>query len=393
MNQKISQGHDKRSARRPFFVRWYGRPDPDTGKQQRYSEHFATKHEADIFAAQKRLEQTKGGNLGRPDEISLERLCRDFLQTKNLRPQSVLLYQNTIQRLLSSDLFSPNISVRKFTPRLADKFISSVKPMRGKRKLSTSTQHRIIRHCVTIFRKAQAWGCIEANPFASVERPKITTRPWHYLTPEQYHRLLDATPDLRTKALYALCYTGGLRLGEVCSLLWSDISFEDGAVTVRDREGTADLPGFSVKDHEQRTIPLPGETMKLLAELRKQCFKAGPFVVLSPERYEVIKAKWQECRKNGGEIAGREMLNHVRRQFLQHLKRAGIIPEPGKRLSVHEMRKAAILNWAKATGNPKVTQVWAGHSDLKTTMRYYSQVTDDQTKAAIKALDSMLGVA
>ena len=40
--------------------------------------------------------------------------------------------------------------------------------------------------------------------------------------------------------------------------------------------------------------------------------------------------------------------------------------------------------------NPKVTQRLAGHADLKTTMKYYCQVTRDQRFQAAQKIDDLL---
>ena len=83
---------------------------------------------------------------------------------------------------------------------------------------------------------------------------KLATTPWYYLKPLQYRTLLDVAPTLRRKALYALTYTAGLRLGEALSLTWSEseIDFDTGEVTIENRSGTATMPLFHVKDHRRK---------------------------------------------------------------------------------------------------------------------------------------------
>ena len=397
MRIKIYLGHDRRSSRHPYYVKWYGSPDPDTGKQPVYHEHFRTEKEAQIFKQEKELAQAKDKNIDRPEAVTLERLCKDFLQLKrenpDIQPGTVMLYENTIDRLLSSDLFSRTIEIRQISKRVAEKFVNSIKPKNnGKARLSSSTRHRIIRHCTAIFAKAVRWGCIESNPFEGVDRPTVVCRDWYYMTPKEYHKLLSKVDDLQTKALYALTYTAGLRLAEATALLWTDVDLENAEVTVRNREGTADLPPFHVKDHETRRIPIPASTIELLTKLQAGRFRT-PFVVVSASRYEKVMHKWANTRKSRKTWQNRDMLNNVLRAFKRYVKLAGIKPAPGQRLSIHDLRKSCITNWAMVNKNPKVTQVWAGHSDLKTTMQYYSKVTEDQRQAGMKALDKMLDVA
>ena len=82
------------------------------------------------------------------------------------------------------------------------------------------------------------------------------------------------------------------------------------------------------------------------------------------------------------------MQNNTLRTFHADVRRAGITPNGS--LSIHTLRKSCVLNWAKVSRNPKVTQALAGHADIKTTMRYYSLVDDDQRSASVDAINEML---
>lgn len=45
---------------------------------------------------------------------------------------------------------------------------------------------------------------------------------------------------------------------------------------------------------------------------------------------------------------------------------------------------------ANNTKNPEAVRVWAGHSDLKTTMVFYSQVTKQQATEVAEKIDVLL---
>ncbi len=74
--------------------------------------------------------------------------------------------------------------------------------------------------------------------------------------------------------------------------------------------------------------------------------------------------------------------------FKRHLRWAGI--EPQGQLSLHVLRKCCITNWANHVSNPEVVRKLAGHADIKTTMTYYSKVTEDQREKAAKVTDRLL---
>ena len=76
---------------------------------------------------------------------------------------------------------------------------------------------------------------------------KIVLQRWHHITADEYHRLLEAAPDLRWKAYYALAYTSAGRTGELFSLMWSDIDFDSHKMLIQERAATENLPPFYVK--------------------------------------------------------------------------------------------------------------------------------------------------
>jgi integrase len=104
---------------------------------------------------------------------------------------------------------------------------------------------------------AITWGLISKNPFSCIKRPKLPKQRWHYLTPQEFDRLLNdssrkRTAPLRCKVLYSLAYCCGLRLGEVINLMWDDVDFDTGEIRTQDCPATPTGPLFVVKDKEAR---------------------------------------------------------------------------------------------------------------------------------------------
>lgn len=54
------------------------------------------------------------------------------------------------------------------------------------------------------------------------------------------------------------------------------------------------------------------------------------------------------------------------------------------------LRESCITNWANEINNPEVVRCLAGHSDIKTTMQYYSAVTREQREKAARAINDLL---
>ena len=126
---------------------------------------------------------------------------------------------------------------------------------------------------------------------------KLVGKRWHRVTAQEYYALLDAAPLLSEKVAYALLYTSGTRPAEAFNLTWDCVDFENARLIIANREATANLSPFEIKDHESRRIPLPPETIDLLTRWHSQAPEGVLCILLTSERYELVKAKWKELRK------------------------------------------------------------------------------------------------
>ena len=135
-------------------------------------------------------------------------------------------------------------------------------------ELSAWGHNSHLRHAQSIFSRALEWEYIPKNPFKQVTRRKPLREPWHFVTPQEFKKLLDATTNLRTRCLYGVMYGAGLRSGEAINLLWDgrNIDFERGRISIVNRPAHPDLPGFKVKDYEMRSLPIPTWLQAVLSQ-------------------------------------------------------------------------------------------------------------------------------
>lgn len=383
MTKKIGLYHDLRKAK-PWIVRWYGWPDLTTGRKKRYSKAFTNEHDARRFRAEKFIEFDDGKSRDREEQRSLHQLCSQWLKVKSrAAPKTVEGYRETIRRLM--DYFGPDVPLSRITVSSADTFMAELKPLQGD-TLSNWTRRKILKGCRAIFSKAVKWEWISKNPFSDVEAPKnLSIRPWHYLTPDEYTRLLDAAPSLRWKALYSLAYTAGLRFGEMFNLRWIDIDFGKSELTIQNHSATSQAPPFKVKNGKPRIVPLPKHTIDILNRLQRQLPRV-PYVLLTERQYKGVVERWGKHTERTWQ--NRFMANNTLANFKRHIKAAGI--EPTGTLSIHTLRKAAGKNWSDRITNPKVVQQLMGHASIATTMLYYNQITADDKKQAAACIDDLL---
>lgn len=383
MTEKIGLYKCKSGTETKCRVRWFGRYDPHAGKEKRYSKTFSRKADAEAFRRQKEAE-FNGGAQRDPSGATLKEYAERWLEYRigfgGIKPATALAYRETFVRLY--DHFGPSRLVRTINQKEARDFLAGLRPRQAGRTepLSAWAKHRILRECNCLFASATADGIVPKNPFRGIARPKLPQTEWFYLRPDKFREILSVTPTLRERVLYALCYTAGLRRNEALSLYWTNIDFEKGEIHIVNRPASEKYPPFHIKDTEARTIPLPKFTVDMLSELQMEAAENVPFVVLDHRRSDHIQAKWKQCRERGQDWLNRYWSNNTLTRFQRRTRRAGIDTK-GLPLTLHDLRKSGIQNWANVLPMNVVKEL-AGHSSIETTARFYSTVTDEHRAAA-----------
>lgn len=212
--------------------------------------------------------------------------------------------------------------------------------------LSTSTiRHRLDR-LAQLQKTAVRKGWITAEP-CRIERPKMIARSERRATSEpELEKLIGAarkSKDARRLAIILLGADAGLRRGEMPRLRGQDFRLQDfdggcwGWITVAIR---------SEKD-------------------RSKSGRARQVPILTQRLHDALRALWP------GE--GKPLLRGIRtaaglRHVADQIWRTARLPGGAQ---LHELRHRWITRLLDAGEAPSHVQMWAGHSDLKTTMGYY----------------------
>ena len=145
----------------------------------------------------------------------------------------------------------------------------------------------------------------------------------------------------------------GLRRGEIVGLMWSDIDFENGTLSIN--RAVADIPNTGKKTLEivppkkssYRTIPISRELLNLFANLPK----SGLYIF--PDRNGNIYCPWAWSQK-----FGREM---------RRLSKTYGVPA----FRSHELRHTAGTDMARRGVDVFTIQKILGHKDIKMTTNLY----------------------
>lgn len=124
--------------------------------------------------------------------------------------------------------------------------------------------NKVIRECRRIFREAVDCELIGSNPFVGIRKQKIGQTERHYISPNEYWRLIKACPSLRWQGMVTIAYCCGLRRSELLNLTWSDIDFESGKLRVVRKRPVAGKLEWTPKDKDMRVLPLSTELVRVL---------------------------------------------------------------------------------------------------------------------------------
>ena len=161
-----------------------------------------------------------------------------------------------------------------------------------------------------------------------------------------------------------------------------------GQVYIRDvkiREARKDkhnwIQPWQPKDHELRTIPLPEQIVSLLAAWQSVAPENCPYIFMEHGRWDyyqlrVAQRKWR---------VEQSLVNNVLRRFKTLCRKAKVGP-----CTVHDLRRSCITNWARELPI-HVVQKLAGHSDIRTTQKYYLSIQAEDIQKAQRVQSKVLG--
>lgn len=161
----------------------------------------------------------------------------------------------------------------------------------------------------------------------------------------------------------------GLREQEAVHLQWADIDLSAKTLHVRSKPEH----GFTVKDKEERAVPLPDELVRVLKKWKKE----------RPNAVWVLGTK--------GDQPNRKWLRGLKRLA----KRAGLNcgqcegcreRQECRHWTLHSFRRSYATSLARAGVDVHAIRDLLGHSDLQTTLRYLAGMKTEAKRAAVNSV-------
>lgn len=358
-------------SRKTWTARWWAADGKRKSKTIGPSkgEGRLTRARADAIRRQWELDLNTSGKLeqDRPEQMTLagcaahylvrrrqENGSRGFLRTAPKLTESTIKAHDMVLRYLIEH-FGESRLIDSIDVNGAESFVNAMAAgqlsrARGvseesrKYNLGPQTVRKHIRTVKSIFNWAKLMRMVTANPFDDFDGKALPSDPNHYVSLDDFEKLLDAAPTIGWKVLYALCRFAGLRRGEARSLLWAGEAI--------DKHGARHWIGV---DFQSRRICLVAEKTRMYRE-----------VPISPQLAYILA----EAHRGGSEtVADLLSYTNLTRLMQGHVRAAGL--RPWSKL-YQSLRSSCENDW-KEQGIAEATySVWIGHSVKVSRANYVS---------------------
>jgi integrase len=226
------------------------------------------------------------------------------------------------------------------------------------------------------------------NSTKLVEMPTIEEEVPEPYTKEQIDSLfayIDSEGLHEEKERYKFFLSSSLREKEVTFAEWDDIDFTKGTIRVHAKKEV----GFTVKNHEERRVPLPTDLIEMLKVRRKRIpNQRWIFINRSGKPEGHFLRKLKALALDAGLNCGR-CRTTVTKGSYDHKRKAEVRCAAApvcERWKLHRFRKTRATRWMENGIPVRNIQKWLGHRSLETTMVYLGLTGLEELRSKIDAV-------
>lgn len=251
---------------------------------------------------------------------------------------------------------------------------------------------------------------LQSSPMAYVKlpstraKPAIPSRsePHIYISKDMIDKIFERFPEGCSSHIpLMLGYKCGLRLGEAFGVMWSDIDFEKGTLTVNRQVqwqgGKEHKKGYwyfsEPKYNSFRTISLDNSLMELLKREKQRQERAAEYYGDKyTHLFEGDNSRELNTDGKGVEIypiCRRENGEYIQSRVMQHTSMIIHTQLGCEDFDFHSLRHTHATNLAEAGANPKYVQARLGHKNIQVTMQVYQHTSDTIIEQGNSILNSM----
>lgn len=341
--------------------------DELTGKRKSISTETKLKSEANNFLADYIRKDKLCVQLKNYPVINIESFQKEFnsYAATNYKNTTTQIYNRVFKNLL---LKFGNISLSLIT----NKEIEQYKAFRLE-TVSRTTVNIEISTLKAMFNLAKRLNLINVNPCSEIKKLRTAEREILEFSEIEIKLILNNTKDKLMKDIITFGLYTGCRLNEIVNIQISDIDFNEKTIKIINKED------FETKTGRIRKIPVPVnfDIDKILNKcsndpgqidlIREEPEGMGNIIELyDPEKYIF-------CKSNGE----RYTKSYISRKFKRILRTCGL----QEKFHFHCLRHTFATGLAKKGIGIHWIQKLLGHSNIKTTEKYFHTTMEDLRKA------------
>jgi len=259
---------------------------------------------------------------------TLAEYCVQFLEDAKSGRENTYLGKKRVVKTLTKYL--GNYKLDRITPFLIGKFRIDRAKIDSVKNITINTDLDILR---SILNRSVEEGIIEINPCSKVKKLKVSQERDRILTGEEIGHIQESLKGTKDVLMILVALFGGLRLGEVLSLKWSDVNF-----------AKKELNFVQSKTGKRLTIPIADRLLEELVEYEEKSNNERLFDSEEVNQKLVIKYS-----------------SHFSRLF----KKLGI-----ERFTFHNLRHSFASFLSDSGSDAFTTQSLLGHASLSQTAHY-----------------------
>lgn len=304
--------------------------------------------------------------------------------TPHRRPRTIATYQWAIDQHINPHI--GDLALQQVRPQAIRKLFNLLVAKELKAS-SIGLVRTVLRQT---FQQAVEDELIEYNPADRAKPPQVKKgQVGKALTIDQIAALLDAARGMPLEVALRLCFSFGLRRGEVCGLRWKDIDFAQGTVTIRGTlglvKGQGLIWGETKSENGLRSFKLPASLLSLLTYLKTQhdierAMKGSTWDAIKSDDAAYVFVS----PRNGGPLNPARLYD----AFKDACKIAGL-----ESYRLHDLRHSA-ASYLHAQRAPKKTiSTFMGHASTRITDDIYTHLFQDELNDAANQIEVGLEAA
>lgn len=324
------------------------------------------------------IDAYQGVDLTEQSQMTLSEWLKQWLEQMalTLRPSTLEHYRSDMDHHVKPYLGQKKLTqitaadLRKLYDTLKER--GRVHPRPGQsRGLSSTTVHGIHTTLHHALKAAVEQGLLPNNPADEVSPPKVEQPPMHILNDDQLNTFMTAIgSDSIWHDFFYLEMTTGLRLGEICGLMWSDFDAGKGTLSISrtlHREKGGRLVAGNTKTYAgTRKIVLPTSTAELLKARKRKSYSS--WIFHDPFHPEALVNPGSAYRQ------------------LKKILKATALPD----LRFHDLRHTFATHALASGVDAKTLSGILGHTKASFTLDRYTHTTGDMQKRAAEIVGGFL---